>query len=98
MLDEKLLDQVLSDQLEFLKFACTAGSVSANQVPCKLFEAHANRAWVKVGSTTVSHPNGVTAEMLSKIWSIDHAMAARTLKMTTQLNRIDENFDLVRNF
>ena len=83
--------------LKFLKFACAVESVSANMESCKLFKEQTNNAWAKVGSTTAGHPKGATAEILSKIWSIYHVMAARTLKVTTQLNRIGENSDLAQD-
>ncbi len=73
------------------------GSVSTNQGSCELFEVQADHAWLKVGSATASHPKELTAEMLSKIWSIDHAMAARAMKVTAQPNLISEDFGLARN-
>ena len=54
---------------------------------CELFEAGVSELWTSVRVTTAGHPRGVTAEMLSKFWSIDTKMAERTLQVTTQLNR-----------
>ena len=51
-----------------------------------------------VGATSASKPRGVTAETLSKIWRIDYETAARTLKVTTQLNHQGGNETLSRHF
>ncbi len=56
-----------------------------------------NHAWAEVGSMMASHMKGVTAETLSKVWNIDHNMAEQTLNVTTQLNRIGEDFNLAYN-
>ena len=58
---------------------------------CKLFEADVSRSWTSVGVTTAGHLRGVTAEMLSKIWSIDTKMVEMTLQVTTQLYQNGEN-------
>ena len=54
-------------------------------------------AWTEIGSTTAEGPKGVTADMLSKIWTISHEMAVKTISLTSQLNREGENTSLARN-
>ena len=54
---------------------------------------------VQVASTTAGKSRGITAEMLSKIWRIDHKMAEKTLQLTTQLNRVGaDGSSLSRHF
>ena len=90
-LDGALLDSTLSSRLEFSKLSMSIGSVTTSNDKCKPFEADVSESWKSVGVTTAGHPRGVTAEILSKIWSID-------TKVTTQLNRNGENTSLARNF
>ena len=54
-------------------------------------------AWTEISSTTAGRPKGVTADMLSKIWTISHEMADKTIQITSQLNREGENTYLERN-
>ena len=90
-LDGKLLDADLSDRMEFSKFAMEIGSMTANSGSCELIEADIEAAvsqtQAEIGSTTAGHPKGVTAEMISKIWTIPHDMAEKTLRVMSQLNR-----------
>ena len=53
-------------------------------------------AWTEIGSTTYGGPKGVTADMLSKIWTISHEMAVKTIELTSQLNREGENTSFAR--
>ena len=73
------------------------GSVTMNNEKCELFEADVSESWKSVRVTTAGHPRGVTAEMLSKIWSIDIKISERKLQVTTQLNQNVENNYLARN-
>ena len=73
------------------------GSVTMRNEKWELFEADVSESWTPVGVTTAGHPRGMTAEMLSKTWSIDTKMAERILQVTTQLNRNWENTSLARN-
>ena len=54
-------------------------------------------AWTGIGSTTSGGPKGVTADMISKIWTISHEMAVKTIELTIQLNQEGENASLTRN-
>ena len=85
-LDGALLDSALLSRLKFSKLAMSIGSVTMSNEKCKRFESDFSELWTSVVVTTGGHPRGVTAEMLSKIWSIDTKMAERTLQVTTQLN------------
>ena len=60
-------------------------------------EANVNQTLDEIGPTKASHPKRVTAEMLSKIWTIQHEMVEKTLRVTSQLNRQGENNSLARN-
>ena len=93
-LDGMLLYAALSDIMEFSKFAMAIGSTTANKGGCELFladldnsSADITKAWTDIGSTTAGSPKGVTADMLSKIWTISHEMAVKTIALTSQLNR-----------
>ena len=97
-LDGTLLDAALSDRLEFSKFAMAIGSTTANKGDCELFMAELDKlaedvaeAWTVISSITASRPKGVTADMLSKICTISHEMAEKTIQITSQLNREGEN-------
>ena len=53
------------------------GSTTANKGVCELFMAELDKlvedlaeAWTEISSTTAGRPKGVTADMLSKIWTI----------------------------
>ena len=100
-LDGKLLDAALSDWMEFSKFAMAIGIMKANSGSCEMFkaymEASASQMRDEIGSTTAGHPKGVTAEILSKIWTIPHGIAEKTICVTSQLNRQGENNSLARN-
>ena len=74
-----LLYTALSDRMEFSKCAMAIGSTTANKGGCEVFfadldnsSAYIAKAWTEIGSTTVGGPNEVTADMLSKIWTISH--------------------------
>ena len=76
-LDGTLLDAALSDRLEFSKFAMATGSTTSNKGGCELFMAESDEftedvaeAWTEISSTTAGRTKGVTADMLSKIWTI----------------------------
>ena len=103
-LDGTLLDASLSDRLEFSKFAMAIGSTIANKGGYEVFIAELDElsedvaeAGTEISSTTAGRPKGVTADMLSKIWTISHEMAEKTIQITSQLNREGENTSLERN-
>ena len=96
-LDGSLLDSALSSRLGISKLAMSIGSLTMINDKCELFEADVSESWKSVRVTTAVHSRGVTAEMLSKIWSIDTKMAERELQVTTQLIRNGKNNSLVRN-
>ena len=65
------------------------------------FEAVATaicEAEAALGALQAGDTNGVSAEMLAKIWRIPIDQAERTLDVTTQLNRQDANSSLFQNF
>ena len=99
-----LLDAALSDRLEFSKFAMAIGSTTSNKGSCELFmveldelEEYVAEAWTEISSTTAGSPKGVTADIISKIWTISHEMAEKTIQIKSQLNREGENTSLERN-
>ena len=103
-LDGMLLDDVLSDCMEVSKFVMAIGSTTANKGGCELLladlgnsSADIAEAWNEIGSTTTGGPKGVTADMLSKIWTISYEMAVNTISLTSQLNLEGENTSLARN-
>ena len=103
-LDDMLLDAALSDRIELSKFALAIGSTTSNKGGCELFladldnsSANITKAWTEIGFTKAGGPKGVTADMLSKIWTITYEMAVKTIALTRQLNREGENTSLARN-
>ena len=100
-LNRELLDEALSYRMELSKFAMDIGGMPANSGSCELFEADmesgVSQTRADIGSTTAGHPKGVTAKMLSNIWTIPHEMAEKTLCFTSQLNRQGENTSVARN-
>ena len=100
-LDGKLLDAALSDRMKFSNFAMAIVSMTANSGSCELFEADmeagVSQTRAEIGSTTADYLKGVMAETISKIWTIPHEMAEKTLCVTIQLNRQGENTSLARN-
>ena len=56
-----------------------------------------DEAWTEISSTTAGRTKGVTADMLSKTWTISHEMAEKTIQITSQLKREGENTSLERN-
>ena len=93
-LDRKLLDAALSNRMEFSKFAMAIGSTTTNKGSCEIFSedldnssADIAEAWTEIGSTTSGGPKGVTADILSKIWTISHDMAVNTIELTRQLKQ-----------
>ena len=54
-------------------------------------------AWTEISSTTAGRPKGVTADMLSKIWTVSHEMVEKTIQITSQLNQEGENTSLEIN-
>ena len=99
-----LLDATLSDRMEFSKFAMAIGSTTANKGGCELFladldnsSADITKAWTGIVSKTAGGPKGVTADMISNIWTISHKMSVKTIALTSQLNREGENTSLARN-
>ena len=101
MLDSALFGATVNERVIRSKMMAAAGSTTIDESGCELFEAcskfEADIA-AFVGATSASRPTGITAETLSKIWRIDHATAARTLKVTTQLNTQGGSENLSRHF
>mmetsp|Transcript_13934 Transcript_13934/g.25224 ORF Transcript_13934/g.25224 Transcript_13934/m.25224 type:complete len:99 (-) Transcript_13934:1039-1335(-) len=73
-LDAELLDVVMRDHLEYSKFVITMGSTTIDGSGCELFES----TLANIRSTIARRPNGVTAEMLLKMWTNNNKMAAYT--------------------
>ena len=81
-LDGKILDAALSNRIELSKFAMAIGSTTANKGGCEVFLADFDElstdiaeSWTEISSKTAGGPKGVTADMISKIWTISHEMA-----------------------
>ena len=56
-----------------------AGSTTIDSTGCELFEAcdkFGTDVSAFIGATSASKPTGITAEILAKIWRIDHTTAA----------------------
>ena len=100
MLDSDLMGADIRERTLRSKMMTAAGSTTVNADGCELFEAalESEPGMASVGATSASKPRGVTAETLSKIWRIDYETAARTLKVTTQLNHQGGNETLSRHF
>ena len=100
-LDCALLGADVNERMVRSKIMAAAGSTTIDSSGCELFEAcetfGANIS-AFIGATSATTPTGISAETLSKIWRIDHATAARTLKVTTQLNHQGGSEKLSRNF
>jgi hypothetical protein len=78
------------------------GSVSIDDSVCELFEANLSNmlatAFATIVAVLAGKTKGISAEHLSKVWSILHDNAARTLKVTTQHLRYNADLSLSRNF
>jgi hypothetical protein len=100
MLDEDLMGAYVNERTLRSKMMTAMGSTTVNADGCELFEHSSapDSASAILGATLASRPRGVTAETLSKIWRIDYETAARTLKVTTQLNHQGGNENLSRHF
>ncbi len=72
------------------------GSVTVGNLGCELFDAPDGDSFIS--AVTAGKPGGVSAERLAKLFSIPFDDAARTLAVTTQLNRQTANSSLSRNF
>ena len=86
-----LIDLALSDRLVFSKLAMSIRSMTSKNGSCELFKSGIRESWENVNATSAGHPKGVTTEILSRIWSIYHKMAEKTLQVTNQLTRNGEN-------
>ena len=76
-----------------------AGSMTINHASFELYESSAYATlFTNIGAISASTPTGITAETLSKIWKIENPTAARTLEVTTQLNRQGGSDNLLRHF
>ena len=71
--------------------------MKANNESCEFFEADISESWENVNATSAKNPKRVTMEIISKIWSIDHKMAEKTLQVTNKLNWNREDTSLDRN-
>ena len=98
MLDSALFGATVKEHIVRSKMMSAAGSTIINNSGCELFEPCSQNIAAFVRSTSASKPTGITAEALSKIWRIDQATAARTLKVTTQLNTQGGSENLSRHF
>ena len=77
------------------KFSEAIGATMVNDEGCELFEA-VEKAFQ--ASATAGKSRGVSPELLSKVFRIDHDTAKRTLEVTTQLNKRDAHTSLSRTF
>ncbi len=91
------------------KFAEAIGSTSYDDHGCELFatvqrihgEIQAIFAEATTANASATHaapPKGISPEILSKVFRIDHDTARRTIDVTTQFNRRDPNSSISRNF
>jgi hypothetical protein len=78
------------------------GSVSIDNSACDLFEANLSSmlatAFASIAAVLAGKTKGISTEHLSKVWSIPHEDAARTLQVTTQCLRHDADSSLSCNF
>jgi hypothetical protein len=78
------------------------GSVSIDDSACDLFEANFSSmlatAFATIAAVLAGKSKAISAEHLSKVWSIPHEDAVRTLQVTTQRLRHDADSSLSRNF
>ena len=77
------------------------GSVTTNDVDCELFESIGSAladADATISTVLARKSGGVSAEYLSKIFRTSHEDAARTIDVTSQLNRQDAHSSLAQNF
>ena len=77
--------------------AMALGSVTVDNSACELFDGPPHGE-ASISAVTAGKPNGVSANHLAKLFSISHDDAARTLSVTTQLNRQAADSSLSRNF
>jgi len=100
-LNPALFGANVNERIVRSKIMAAAGSTTIDSSGCELFEAPttfvANIA-AFIGATSASKPTGITAETLSKIWRIDQVSAARTLKVTSQLNHQGRSENLSQHF
>jgi len=94
-LDSALFGAGANERLLHSKMMAAAVSTTIDNIGCELFEAAISAF---IGATSASKPTGITAEVLSNIWRIDQATAARTLKVTTQLNNQGGCENMSRHF
>ena len=78
--------------------AMALGSVTCGTRECELFVDGDSDVAASVSGVTAGKPGGVSAERLATVLSISHNDAARTLSVTTQLNRQSADSSLSRNF
>ena len=78
--------------------AMALGSVTSNTSECELFVEQPPDVAASVSGITAGKSGGVSAERLATVLSIGHDDAARTLSVTTQLNRQSADSSLSRNF
>jgi hypothetical protein len=78
------------------------GSISNDDSACDLFEANMSSmlaaAFATITAVLAGKTKEISAEHLSKVWSIPHDNAARTLKVTTQCLCHDADLSLSQNF
>jgi len=93
-LDSTLFGADANECLVRSKIMAAAGSTTIDDSGRELFEA---KILAFIRATPASKPTGIIAEKSSKLWRIDHATAARTSKVTTQLNRQGGNENMSRH-
>ena len=86
--DEPLLFLAAINERTHMSHASMAmGSVSIDNTSCDLFEANLSSmlttAFATIAAVLAKKLKGISTENLSKVWSIPHEDAARTLQVTT---------------
>ena len=100
-LDPMIFSALVGESAHMSKVAMAMGSMTLDDSGCELFEPVVNPTGdvsASVSAVMAGKPGGVSAERLSKLFSISHDDAERTLKVTTQLNRQSADSTLSRNF
>ena len=91
----------VNERAQQSKVAMSAGATHTDDHGSELFEeleSSISDATAALSAVTATGRNGISAEVLSKIWRIPIEQAEHTLGMTTQLNKQDADSSLSRNF
>lgn len=104
-IDAHHFSQDLAANAEYGKFAMAIGCTDANvnsddflSFDPIYYDVDFSNPSFEIYSVTGSKPKAVSADFLSKIWNIDHNLAKKTIKQTTQLCRRGEHNDLSRHY